>query len=674
MSLAENALYTQGIDSCDFSEVQPGAACAWPQGQSSALALKPLFKLPQWAVWRYEPNPQGKPSKPSYQARNPQWKARSDDPATWASYEEAVAAAKAHGFDGVSFALLHGHHAAFDMDDCRNPATGEIALWASALTDECQSYVEVTPSGCGLRVIGYGDGPPVHEKHPMDSGGSLEIYRRAARFITITGNRLADYDLANIDVAIDRLKRPERVKPNGSAPPPPHSDNIPCRIVDLIENGAAVGERSEKFYAVVGALKDCGWTIEEITAKLKEYPHGIAVKYLFPNDRLETEVARCFDKAEDKWPHESYDGGATASTTGSTRGDDGNDPGSAYQTWSKNPFVRQYKGCGDFIDEYEPISYTLEGILPSGVFYFLTARRSTGKTAFLMSCMFAVALGRREIIGIEAVTQGHVAYLAFENPADIRMKLAVCAAEFHASKEDLNARITIIDARMLPEDIFDQLTVAAMEKGPLQAVFYDTFQAGFIGKDFNDNAEVLKFAVRLRRLSTILGKPSLLVAAHPTKNAGEDNLVPYGGGSVMNECDGNLTLWRDSGTQIIKLHWERVRGPEFEPHFYKIEKKTCSKIIDVQGQLIALPVCVPIGDDAVEAEKEDKGKASVALLTAIASIPRGTQRIWARVCGCSQPTVSAMLKKLEQSKHIQVNAGGQHELTAKGRKELKPKT
>jgi len=33
-----------------------------------------------------------------------------------------------------------------------------------------------------------------------------------------------------------------------------------------------------------------------------------------------------------------------------------------------------------------------------------------------------------------------------------------------------------------------------------------------------------------------------------------------------------------------------------------------------------------------------------------------------------------MLKKLEQSKLIQISAGGQYELTAKGREELKPKT
>ena len=83
-------------------------------------------------------------------------------------------------------------------------------------------------------------------------------------------------------------------------------------------------------------------------------------------------------------------------------------------------------------------------------------------------------------------------------------------------------------------------------------VIYDTFQAGFDGDEFNNNAQVLKFIKRLRPLTILLGQPAVLVLMHPTKNAGEDNLVPYGEGSIMNEVDGNLTVW-SSGS--IKIPW-----------------------------------------------------------------------------------------------------------------------
>jgi putative DNA primase/helicase len=46
--------------------------------------------------------------------------------------------------------------AAFDLDDCRDPVSGTIAAWANGLIEEAQSYVEITPSGTGLRILGYG--------------------------------------------------------------------------------------------------------------------------------------------------------------------------------------------------------------------------------------------------------------------------------------------------------------------------------------------------------------------------------------------------------------------------------------------------------------------------------------------------------------------------------------
>jgi hypothetical protein len=52
-----------------------------------------------------------------------------------------------------------------------------------------------------------------------------------------------------------------------------------------------------------------------------------------------------------------------------------------------------------------------------------------------------------------------------------------------------------------------------------------------------------------------------LVAAHPIKNAPEDNLMPYGSGAILNEVDGNLTLWKNPNTGIVSLYWQgKLRG------------------------------------------------------------------------------------------------------------------
>jgi AAA domain len=77
-------------------------------------------------------------------------------------------------------------------------------------------------------------------------------------------------------------------------------------------------------------------------------------------------------------------------------------------------------GGGDFLAAYEPISYTIDGMLPSGYLYGLTARRGGGKTAWMIAASLAVMTGRSDILGRE-VEQGRVAYIVKENSADFRI-------------------------------------------------------------------------------------------------------------------------------------------------------------------------------------------------------------------------------------------------------------
>jgi hypothetical protein len=62
---------------------------------------------------------------------------------------------------------------------------------------------------------------------------------------------------------------------------------------NLIENGAAEGERSEKFQEVIWHLANAGWNIQQITDELAKYPNGISLKYA---KRLLAEVTRSYQK------------------------------------------------------------------------------------------------------------------------------------------------------------------------------------------------------------------------------------------------------------------------------------------------------------------------------------------------------------------------------------------
>jgi hypothetical protein len=149
--------------------------------------------------------PGGKSTKVPYQACRPGVKASSTDPSTWSDYATAVAAAE-HA-DGIGFVITNSDIAAFDVDDCRDPATGAIEPWTTALVARAGSYAEVTISGTGIRIIGTATGDKVHRKLRVVNGVTVEPYRRAERYIVMTGDALpgSPSALANIDAAIDAV-------------------------------------------------------------------------------------------------------------------------------------------------------------------------------------------------------------------------------------------------------------------------------------------------------------------------------------------------------------------------------------------------------------------------------------------------------------------------------------
>ena len=109
-----------------------------------------LHQLHRWVGWRWETR-KGKPTKPPHAPGSGRY-ASVSDPGTWGSHEEALAMP---GVDGIGIVLTgHPNIAACDLDHCRDPATGALAAWAQALIEQAGSYVEITPSHAGLRIVG----------------------------------------------------------------------------------------------------------------------------------------------------------------------------------------------------------------------------------------------------------------------------------------------------------------------------------------------------------------------------------------------------------------------------------------------------------------------------------------------------------------------------------------
>ncbi|MCW2284898.1 hypothetical protein M2323_002748 [Rhodoblastus acidophilus] len=326
------------------------------------------------------------------------------------------------------------------------------------------------------------------------------------------------------------------------------------------------------------------------------------------------------------------------------------------------------KSFSQFRAEYVPQSFVAEPAIVAAYLYTLTARTGHGKTLFLSSLAIAVATGRRDILGME-VRQGKVLYFSFENPEDFRVKLCAAAVAHNADVAALDANLHIVSVKTAPE-LMRKLAKAAAK--PWRLVIVDTLQAGFDGKDANDNMEALAYLRRLRPLCATEGRPAVVVAAHPVKNASKDNLLPYGAGSVANEADGNLTLWKDDSARITTLHWQgKLRGFDFDPMAFAIAPVTISDMLDDKGRPLVMPAAKPVSSDdaatALEKAEAQTTSRRERILRAALSDPSGSIQKWSEATGINKGSIHRDLERMAQEKLVE-KIGSRWTVTARGKR------
>jgi len=121
--------------------------------------------------------------------------ASSTDADTWAAFEDAVEYHNEQGTDtdGIGF-ILHDEDTVvgLDLDDCRDPETGDREEWADQVLESVSTYAEVSPSATGLRLLGLGFLPDGGNRADIENEpGHLELYD-TGRYLTVTGHRIED--------------------------------------------------------------------------------------------------------------------------------------------------------------------------------------------------------------------------------------------------------------------------------------------------------------------------------------------------------------------------------------------------------------------------------------------------------------------------------------------------
>lgn len=237
--------------------------------------LAPLMESNRWVLWKYQKR-NGETTKPPYSEENEFASTR--DEKTWLSYREAMRTFKEGWAQGIGFNIGEGI-GAIDLDHCFD---GEIVVdWAREIIDQTKSYVEVTPSGKGLRIIGFTRGENVHTNRKRGEG-KLELYRgECGRYITVTGRPFRDcVGLINIDELIDKLASNK------------DSDSTPSGL----------------FFRSCAKLFDRGKSDEWINQEIGRHPHrwkdSAAERYISAG-RLAGEIARCRERWESNNPEKA---------------------------------------------------------------------------------------------------------------------------------------------------------------------------------------------------------------------------------------------------------------------------------------------------------------------------------------------------------------------------------
>ncbi len=187
----------------------------FPEGaglQSLASLPDEVRRSGRFCCWRYEDR-DGKLTKVPYNPLTAE-RARSNDPSSFCSFEEAAAATE---YDGLGIGIFNGI-CAIDLDNCI--VDGEYTATAAEIIQTMHSYTEVSPSGKGVHILF--EAPSfqydTQRFYIMNRARGIEVYVAGAtnKYVTVTGKRLNDYDFGDrseeLQTILDRFMARNHVR------------------------------------------------------------------------------------------------------------------------------------------------------------------------------------------------------------------------------------------------------------------------------------------------------------------------------------------------------------------------------------------------------------------------------------------------------------------------------
>lgn len=520
-----------------------------------------LKALDRWVCWRMEHG-----RKVPYDARALRACASSTDHTTWASFEAAYTAyeerrTEPDPFSGIGFVLNNDGLVGVDIDHCvvnGEPEPSAVEL----LTSLNAAYVEISPSGTGLRAFGYAESLDVGRKGKV-KGLAVELYS-GGRYLTLTGHVLNTGPLTPLVGFADlaRCIRADR-----------EVDPTTGEIITLPQH-----ERHAELVRRVLSGDVFHDSLRDLAASLvaSGLAPGAAVNHLYG---LMDASSATRDK---RWGERRAE--IPGLVTSAQAKFDPVDFSALIEQAKKVEQPRFKLLTGADLASLPPLRWCIRGVFPEQGLAAIYGPSGSGKSFLALDLMAALGEGR-PWFG-HRVHQKPVVYVALEGEAGVKVRVEAWQAHHGKAFPD-SVRMVLQPFNLTdPKDVADLGTTILSAGGTGAVIVLDTLNRAAPGKDENgpkDMGEILDAAKKLQGLTQGL----IVVVHHTGKNAANGM---RGHSSLFAALDAAIEVKRDG----VNRAWSVAKSKDGEDggsHAFRLVQFQLGR--DEYGDLVTSCVCQP---------------------------------------------------------------------------------
>lgn len=486
-----------------------------------------MKEYPQWVLWRFEKNKDGKNTKVLY-SPNTKGLGDSTDPKKWADFNKTVEAFNDGGFDGIGFVFDHTRCPimGIDIDHIETPERVNIA---KEIIKQFDSYSEKSPSGTGCHIY-------IKAKKNIDKCKNtkmdLEFYD-SERFFTVTGNSFGSNTTINDrQESLEWFENNFFPKKEDYVAPQQNKTNFSDREVMekmfVAKNGQKI---KDLFYGTGGEKYESASSADQALAN--------HIAFYTQDPEQIKRIMRASVLVREKWERPDYLDRPIKNAIATAR---------EFYTPKINVFnsapniverIEDFKiiPFNDLPDTYQDEDWILKDFFCKGGLFNLSAYNKTGKTAFLTCFYKAMADGNETFID-KKIKPAKVLHISEEYERSwIKKKNDFKKASVDIAMNPFKKSNNVEEWRQKLE-----IVLKICKEKDYEMVVFDTIDQFWGVQDENDSVDTSTNIEALR----ILTKEDICVVSvlHTRKNGGVVGKDTRGSGAINDKVDGIISFNR----------------------------------------------------------------------------------------------------------------------------------